>query len=150
MSKKIYFLLYFVLILAFMSCKGGSNQKIHGENKVEADTSLNQLPRDFMEFYVKFHQDSIYQMNHISFPLEGAISASETKNDSMIPYKWRKDKWQLHHEFDSYNNIFVRKFYVFSDDLIIERITGVNDLFQMERRFGKLSDGWNLIYYSVK
>ena len=149
MRKKIFFLLIFVPVVAFMSCKGGSNQKIQDENKIEADTSLSQLPQDFMEFYNRFHRDSVYQMNHISFPLEGAISAPETKNDSMIPYRWRKDKWQLHHEFDSYNNIFTRKFYIFNDDLIIEKITGVNDLFKMERRFGKLHDGWNLIYYSV-
>ncbi len=132
-----------------MSCKNVSKQNSPDENIIEADTSLSQLPQDFVDFFNKFHTDSVFQMNHIVFPLEGAISAPESKNDSMIPYRWRQDKWQLHHVYNSYNGIFTRKFYLINSDLIIERIVGVNALFKMERRFGKLNDGWNLIYYSV-
>ncbi len=149
MSKKLFLLLFIVPVIALFSCKNGSQSQIQDTNKIKADTSLNKLPDDFLEFYIKFHHDSVFQMNHITFPLEGAINAAGTKRDSMIPYRWRKEKWQLHHEFDSYNNIFTRRFYKFSNNMIIEKITGVNDLFKMERRFGKLHDGWNLIYYSV-
>jgi len=149
MNKNIFFLLFLIPVIAFISCNNDSKSKVQDENKIKADTSLNELPKDFTEFYTRFHSDSVFQMAHITFPLEGAIRAPEEETDSMIPYRWRKDKWQLHHEFDSYNNIFTRRFYLFSDNLIIEKITGVNDLFKMERRFGKLHDGWNLIYYSV-
>ena len=135
--------------IAIMSCKNDNKSKTQDTKQIEGDTSLSSLPADFLEFYNRFHKDSAFQMQRITFPLDGAVRAPESNGDSLIPYRWRKERWQLHHEFDNYNNIFTRKFIIFDQNLIIERITGVNDLFKMERRFGKLSDGWNLIYYSV-
>ena len=142
-------MLFVVFSMMVISCKNHKKINEPDSKQMEGDTSMNSLPADFLEFYDRFHKDSAFQMQHITFPLDGAIRAPESNGDSLIPYRWRMNKWQLHHEYDNYNNIFTRKFIIYNQDLIIEQITGVNDLFKMERRFGKLSDGWNLIYYSV-
>ncbi len=135
--------------LSIWACKQKAEVKKIDYKQMQVDTSLSRLPADFVRFYNRFAKDSSYQMQHISFPLDGATRAPGSNGDSLIPYHWRKDKWQLHHEFDDFNKIFTRKFIVIDNNLIVEKITGVDDLFKMERRFAKLHDGWNLIYYSV-
>jgi len=136
---------YFIIIttLFFAGCKEKKNELS------QKKTEVTELPKSFVEFLDTFHTDSIYQMNHIAFPLEGMVRAPGENVDSMIPYKWRKYKWQLHHKFNNYDSIFTRRFIVIDDNTIIEKTTGVNGLFRMERRFAKMNDGWNLIYYSV-
>ena len=129
----------FVIVL-FNNCKRDNNiiTKVN-----------NELPIDFVEFLDTFHTDSTFQMNSIIFPLEGAIRANSENTDSMIPYKWIKYKWKLHHKFNNYENIFTQKYYIFNKTTIIEKTSGVSGLFQMEKRFAKMNDRWNLIYYSV-
>lgn len=144
--KQINILLAIILSLTFIQCKNNSKSK----DVSTSDISLTELPEDFVIFFKKFHSDSIFQMKHITFPLEGMTNALDSKPDSLIHYKWHKDKWKLHRKFDNYDNIFTRKFYLFDENTVIEKISGVDGLFQMERRFSKLNDGWNLIYYSLK
>ena len=43
---------------------------------------------------------------------------------------------------------FDRQYTVYSESLISELIYAPTYGYYMERRFGKLSDGWNLIYYA--
>ena len=143
----LFILIYFVLYI--WGCKQKSYEKQINDKQIQGGTSLSRLPADFVRFYHRFAIDSAYQMQHISFPLDGATRAPGSNGDSLIPYHWRKEKWQLHREFDDFNNIFTRKFILIDKNFIIEKITGVDDLFKMERRFAKLHDGWNLIYYSV-
>ena len=35
------------------------------------EATASRLPEDFVAFYERFLQDSLYQMEHINFPLEG-------------------------------------------------------------------------------
>ncbi|HHH52817.1 MAG TPA: DUF4348 domain-containing protein [Bacteroidetes bacterium] len=145
----IIFFISGLIFFSINSCKQNTETKNTENTTIRVDTSLSDLPEDFVLFYNKFSRDSLYQMKHISFPLDGATRAPGSNGDSLIPYHWRRDKWQLHHEFDDFNKIFTRKFIVVDKNLIVEQITGVDGLFKMERRFAKLNDGWNLIYYSV-
>jgi len=123
--------------------------KNQNSNSTTQDSSMQQLPEDFREFYEKFHRDSAFQMNHITFPLEGTRHVASIKGDTVMEYRWQKENWRMHRPFNNYDSLFTRKFYIVGDKIIIEKITGVNGLFNMERRFAKLNDGWNLIYYSV-
>lgn len=131
------------MVILFTNCKKDKN------SKVESKEQSQELPNDFVEFLDTFEIDSTFQMNHITFPLEGAVRAEAENADSMMPYKWRAYKWKLHHKFNNYESIFVRKFLLFNETTIIEKTSGVSGLFQMERRFAKMNNGWNLIYYSV-
>lgn len=155
--RKIYIYLLLFISILFVKCKNNVKETSTNEDKQEA-----KLPQEFLDFLTEFESDSVYQITHIVFPLEGAIRAPKEEEDTldsvdtdstnvevMIPYKWRKNKWKLHSKFNNYDNIFTRKYIAVSEDLIIEKTSGVNGLFQMERRFAKMSDGWNLIYYSV-
>ncbi len=119
----------------------------NNKEKVEAFNTAKDLPKDFVEFYDKFHEDSVFQIEHITFPLEGATRMPNSDIDSMIPYKWRKENWKIHKKFENFDDIFTRSFYLLGDDAVIENIIGVDSLFQMQRRFSKLHSGWHLIYY---
>ncbi len=143
MKNKILLSLLVVSAVFFLQCKDE-----HNTNTTNV-AEIREFPKDFVEFLDTFSKDSIYQLNHIVFPLEGEVRAPGENVDSMIPYKWRKYKWQLHHEFNNYDSIFTRKFIIFNENTIIEKTTAVNGLFQMERRFAKMGNDWNLIYYSV-
>jgi len=147
LRKKNKLIWFFSLLLLsgsilIYSCKNEKKPK-------NADVSLTEVPEDFVTFFERFHTDSTFQMNHITFPLEGTRKVASTTGDSLIEYRWQKETWRIHRPFDNYDSLFTRKFYMVGDNIIIEKITGVNGLFTMERRFAKLNDGWNLIYYSV-
>jgi len=150
--NKIYFYFLLTIPIVFSQCKAKTESTT--DNKEQKEIELSQ---EFKDFLSKFESDSTFQMTHIAFPLEGAIRAPQDdllpdepeRYDSLVPYKWRKNKWKLHHKFNSYDSIFQRKYFILTEDMILEKTSGVNGLFQMERRFAKMNDGWNLIYYSV-
>ena len=100
-----------------------------------------QLPEDFKSFYNTFQSDSIFQLDHIAFPME-RISDDSIK----VEGRWTRENWKLHHPFDDKNGAFSRSFEV-RGDFVVEYIIDLTGEFTMMRRFAKLSDGWNLIYY---
>ncbi|MBK8965411.1 MAG: hypothetical protein R3D58_18985 [Saprospiraceae bacterium] len=108
------------------------------------------LPSDFMEFYQKFHRDSLYQMAHIAWPLQGDASV---KVDSTRQVKqatsWEPKDWIMHRPVDFSTSEFVRNWELLGDELIIERIRYAAANYGLERRFMKQFNGeWELIYYS--
>ena len=106
------------------------------------------LPADFESFYNTFHSDSLFQIDHINFPLDGATKAKGNNIDMMIPVKWEKADWIMHKPFNDHNNTFVRKFYMIGP-VVVEKISDQNQFFSMERRFNKFDNEWFLIYYAV-
>ncbi len=113
------------------------------ESEAESETSS-----DFMEFYIQFHEDSIYQMEHIVFPLEGVPRRGE---DGMLPenFKWEKKDWKLHKLFDDMDGKFVQYINEVNENLVIDQIAEVKGNFAMERRFAKIGKDWKLIYYAA-
>ena len=108
------------------------------------------LPEDFEIFYIQFHTDSIFQMEHIAFPLEGLKKANEGgPGDILIPIHWQKDDWVIHKPFNDFDGSFNRTFHQVGP-IIIQNISDNNQLFSMERRFAQLGEEWNLIYYGLK
>ncbi len=81
---------WFILLLSttyFWSCGGSGEQAATHTNKI-FDIESN-VPVDFMDFYMNFHQDSLYQMEHIQFPLRGMPSmALEMSQDSINDFRW--------------------------------------------------------------
>jgi len=128
------------------SCASNGEQSATHTNKI-FDVESN-VPVDFMDFYMKFHQDSLYQMEHIQFPLSGMPSmALEMPQDSINNFKWEAEDWKLHKPFMGNDEEYLKEFRVIDDNLISEFIVETQMGYGMERRFSKLGNRWYLIYY---
>jgi len=138
---------FFPLMLSgaalFLACK---NQP---KEAGQATQTTVQLPQDFLAFYEKFHQDSLYQMEHITWPLQGD---TDEQVDSVHYQKknalWQPDDWHIQ-KMDFNRNDYIIEYQMLGDVLIIERIRPKTANFGLERRFAKQGGGeWALIYYS--
>lgn len=119
-----------ILFTAFViSCK---NEKA----TEEPEFFKEEMPADFLNFYDLFHSDPNFQMDHIIFPLQ-------MQSDST---PWQKEDWVLHIPFSSQGGEFTRR-YFHLNGIVIENISDRKGLYNIERRFSKSNDSYNLIYY---
>lgn len=114
--------------------------------------SLKQIPpvphtHGFDAFYASFHTDSLFQLSHILFPLEGLPEAMDTTHLGAT-YYWNKETWILHHPFNPGDTTFERQFQIIDSTLIREVIVHLMSGYRMERRFSFTGEEWQLIYYS--
>ena len=124
----------FILITGLvLSCK----------NKTPDQGQEINIPSDFYDFYKKFHNDSLYQLAHIIFPLEGIPAEDSLKNDQ---FRWTKEKWRLHRPFDDMGGTYKRSLYDINS-VIIEKISDQSGSYTMERRWVKMGNEWTMIYY---
>lgn len=109
---------------------------------------IEENPDDgFETFYIRFHQDSLYQLEHIQFPLQG-VSSNPTDHHSA--FRWERSDWVIHKRFNEAESGFRSEFTQLGDDFIIERIVDRKGLYGMERRFSRLGgEDWYLIYYAA-
>ncbi len=132
--------LILVLFVSFWACK-----------KKESNLTSNApqtvvLPSDFEAFYEKFHTDSLYQLQHISFPLKGipmgADSLSLAKGYYFLP-----EYWVLQHKVDFSDGKYTRDFQLLGENIVTETILQTDEPYGMQRRFAKMGTEWSLIYY---
>ena len=138
-------LLYF-FFLSLISCKVDApktNSLSSGE--VEADIGI---PSDFEEFYDRFHSDTVYQIEHIVFPLSG-IPANADTLENVTSFRWEKESWRWHRHIDSSLTGFEQEWKILSPEMIVEKITQKSAGFGMMRRFAKMDNQWMLIYYAA-
>lgn len=121
--------------------------KVEAEEEVvqEVNTSENTLPDDFHTFYDQFHTDSLYQLDHVVFPLSGVVQEGDTIL-TIVEKQWLKKDWKMHKPFDTHGGTFERTF-TNSDGIITETIVGNGGMFSLEKRYSKLAGEWHLIYY---
>jgi len=117
------------------------------EAVVDEGTSST-LPGGFRKFYEKFHQDSLFQLAHIRFPLEG-IPEREEAQTNLENFYWNKEDWTMHQGFNSMEGAFIRDFQPLGEDLVIEKIRHASANYGMQRRFSRDGDDWVLIYYAA-
>jgi len=125
-------LILFLMILC-ISCHSEK------QGKPSYDELVIEIPEDFLKFYNSFHSDSLFQMAHIIFPLEASSDST----------KWLKADWRLHKPFDSQSGEFTRQF----DNLggiIVELMQDQTKTVTIERRFSKMGEEYQLIYYRIK
>jgi hypothetical protein len=138
-----FFLPYFLFAASFFACK---NQPKESEQVTQTAVSL---PQDFLDFYTQFHRDSLYQVAHIIWPLQGD---TDEQVDSLHFQKkktvWEQDKWRMQKmDFNQDDYIFDRQ--MLGDMLVIESIRPKTANYGIVRRFAKQGNGeWALIYYS--
>lgn len=129
-----------------MSCKpkhgNEANEIANASSEVKAD-----LPADFMPFYKRFHEDSLFQLTSIDFPLEGLPDNADPEYIGNDKFFYTSDQWEINRNvFDDkakydiqYNNI--------ANVLIEEQITIKQYDLKIIRRFAKNGNSWKLIYY---
>ena len=134
------------LLISFLLL-AACGQKEANPNEATPSTPSEPEPlAEFIQFYEQFHQDSIFQMEHILFPLAGMPSML---TNEAIPsdFRWQREEWRMQKPLDPEGE-FKQQFSPVDDALIIEYIVHQTGKYAMERRFAKLGEEWNLIYYS--
>ena len=145
-----YFLFLFLCFFFFIQCKAKSENK-ETIKDISAAKELNQnndLPSDFLEFYKKFHEDSLYQLARIDFPLEGLPDNADPEFIGNEKYYWSADQWILNKaKFDD-KKLYEVQYSNLANVIIEETITIKEYDLKIIRRFSKSGDGWKLIYYA--
>jgi len=126
---------YLLIFLVFFACKTDQSTK----PETQAVVNEVEIPEEFVSFYNKFHSDSIFQMQHIVFPLRGS-----TKDQV-----YGADDWIMHKPFDNQGGTFQRS-YNNLNGIIIEFVTEETGFATIERRFSKMGGDYHLIYYDIK
>ncbi|NND09391.1 MAG: hypothetical protein HKN87_23710 [Saprospiraceae bacterium] len=132
-------LIYSLSLLFILSACSESDQS-SGSNAAESD--------DFEAFYQRFHADSLFQMEHIAFPLAGLPIHADSLEDARS-FFWQEDNWVLHRAFDERLTGYERSRKRFGSNIIIETIVQKDTDIGMIRRFAKMDDEWILIYYAA-
>jgi hypothetical protein len=144
--------LFFASLLILAACRdtapASTNTPIQTEHTSQAPEG--QLPADFDAFYQKFHADSLFQIAHISWPLQGVTSVEvDTGRQQTKTIYWEKSAWRMHRPVDFNSGEFKRQLQIMGDELVVERISYAAANYGLERRFVRRSAGeWELIYYS--
>lgn len=105
------------------------------------------LPKDFITFYERFLSDSLYQMEHINFPLEGIPDNALSKDNQSSDFRWELDSWIMHRPIPSDSTGFSSSFSQLGP-IIIEEIKHESGQYGMLRRFANSGDEWRLIFYA--
>lgn len=113
-----------------------------------SDPEAERLPEDFEDFYIKFHEDSVYQIGHVLFPLRGLPTNADSAIVVNGGFHWQAEDWRMHQPFSTQNGQYMREFTSLGEELITEDIY-TKDGFGMQRRFMKTDNEWFLIYYSA-
>lgn len=114
----------------------------------EAYVADEGMPSGFLAFYQRFHEDSLFQLEHIIFPLPGIPAEADSATLAQDNFRWQKENWVLHRPIEDAGTQFARNFNKISDEMVIENITVAQGQYGMQRRFSKSGDDWYLIYYA--
>lgn len=138
------------LCILLFSCKTDSSST-KGGGKVEAiDDNVLSVSEDFILFFDKFHEDSVFQKKHIEFPIPGLPNNAslEQINDGFF---WEASNWKVHNKVNYSDTLFTNNFrreLIPFGSMVVERIYEVGKNSAMERRFAQTNGEWNLIYYA--
>lgn len=102
----------------------------------------------FDDFYKRFHSDSVYQIEHILFPLQGLPAEADSATLVDGNFYWQKDDWKMHKAFDTEDNAFQVELQAVTDNVYEELIFHKLSGYAMIRRFAKVNEDWYLTYYS--
>jgi hypothetical protein len=142
---KLKYFLLFIFITALGLFFFYSQAKSKANNQTIRTEEISQgIPDDFLAFYNQFHEDTTFQLAHINFPLRG-IKAIENIGGGE-DYLYARNEWIIHRPFDDMGGTFSRSFEEFAG-MIVETMLANNGQFRSVRRWARLGDKWNLIFY---
>ncbi|MBK7476126.1 MAG: hypothetical protein IPI11_08955 [Haliscomenobacter sp.] len=128
-----------ILLLAALSMSACENRPFQNRD---------QQKEDFGRFYSRFHEDSVFQLERIVFPLEGLPDNALSRGVNLHEFRWEKETWKTHRPIDFSEGAFEQELASFGEDLIIERIVHQSGDYAMLRRFSRMNGKWTLIYYA--
>lgn len=132
-KNKVWNILFFSFL--FIGCQIQDKPKSNGNN--------NELVKEqFDAFYTKFHNDSLFQISRIKFPLPGINTDEMTVEDTT--YYWKKDEWVMQHMVDT--TLFSKKMLI-SDTAVEEEITSKDPGVIIKRKFQRIKGKWHLVLY---
>ncbi len=110
------------------------------------EAQLAKFSAEFASFYERFHADSAFQTEHITWPLDGNIQQNDA--GELVDVHWQPEDWSVHKPLDL-GSEYVQEVDNSQPDLVIERVRTTQGAYLIERRFAKLGSDWWLIYYRV-
>lgn len=135
--------IFFILVIWGLSaCRSDTG----GEATGSAISLPEELPESFAEFYQRFLTDSLYQMEHILFPLQGLPDKADSLTLAANNFRWQMEGWNMHRPISG--NDFTINFRMLTENTIQENIRHTSGNYAMERRYSNFDDGWYLIYYA--
>ncbi len=130
-----------------MASSCGQPKQPASETTIE-ESEVDTLPADFVQFFNRFHEDTAYQMAHITFPLAGMPPTKGTGDTIMQErFFWQRDTWTKHKHFNDPGGDFDHWYLVLNERIIEHWIQLKGTNMYMKRRFAKLDDDWYLIFY---
>jgi hypothetical protein len=134
------------IIILISSCRNNESgiRAVQDQKK----NSFESLPEDFKNFYTQFHADSVFQINHIFFPLEGLPNHADPAFIGDEKFFWSADQWIFQKSDFQGDHTFESDYLNLKDVLIEEKIKDIKNDLTLIRRFAKTGDGWRLIYYA--
>lgn len=137
----------YIPLLSFLilfSCENANQSS----SPASVNTGTSELPEGFADFYQKFHSDSLYQVEHIVFPLEGLPDHADSTIMADNSFRWQAEDWRMQRQFDFEMSEFRRQLVPVNDMMVVERIIHQGGELGMVRRFARLDGEWHLIYYT--
>ena len=135
-------IIVWLILFTVLGCKENQAGK---DADLEGDLEKSELPEGFMGFLDQFGKNSIFQMNHIQWPLEVQRALSEEGEEpemiSLDPANWRLQK-----TFDDMQGTYTQQFINFNG-IVTELTADKSGQYTMIRRFSKIDGDWKLIFY---
>lgn len=137
--------------LCVTACQNPNAGNVSATSDTVTATNNQTLPESFRTFYEKFHADSIYQVGHVNWPLQGIRSLPQNDTTTISkPGQWTPEEWRFQQlDVLRSSNDYNIEYQTLGQDVVIERIFTKMEGFGMERRFAKnIAGEWELIYYA--
>ncbi len=151
MKKQLPAIIYITIVLfAQFGCNRTSKEVTKSNTQTEKAkvTSLKPIKKaavyeNFNTFYNHFHNDSVFQVSRVKFPLKGyAIDTSE------IPVNWKKDNWIMHkYNINDIDTALFKVETAHDKNSYTEKIYIEGGGFKNERKFKRINGKWYLISY---
>lgn len=137
----------YILTIVFLICSCNNDNSGNSQQENSTETNKGDLS-DFYQFYQLFHKDSLYQIQHITFPLKGLPPNADSTTFKNGEFRWELQNWRMHLPYDFELGEYKREIELKGQDLVEERILHKSRPFGMLRRYAKISGEWYLIYYA--
>jgi hypothetical protein len=134
-----------VVLFAFIACRG-KNEAGSSNAPVVVEAPL---PADFEVFYQRFHSDSLFQMERITWPLAGSKGTFSDSTQTSVAHVWTRDQWKMHRNNALNSDEFIQKFFPIGDVIVVEKIYARGGPYGIEKRYARQTDQqWALIFYA--
>ena len=96
------------------------NRKLERQQAMQqVAEEISRLPQGFMGFLDRFSSDSLFQIEHITFPLSGLPAYADSATIAEGNFKYYPEDWVMHRSFKD-DGTFIREFQVAGDAMVIE------------------------------